>query len=826
MAKKITRGIEFELEKARNEERWSDIPKLLSDLDSSKINVPDSFRNLVECEFQIEIHFNKHKIGSSIDETLKIDLSMLLTKLKSIIKHTASNEDLQNVALEAQFLRLKIKFMFQEYEETLKIVALIEKDLPVSEGSFRRLKIAAEMFAIKGICLEQYDDAINHVVTENDIINCYDNATNSFINMLEANNRKNSLTKVQSQSNLFFEDLNAFMGLALQTAFHCFILLTVKQGNTEKAIEKLRNFLRNVDVSSNEELRKVLLQQLIDIMMKGKSEKSYVTPTIGPQSPKISAQISQSNLQLDKGLCFIPCNLTEDVLLLLLIKEAMVLQKSTTSIAPNDKEARKLTVKEGNHVYNQLVIALSRTAQYPLLVECLERAMKLAFQESHLWLQFGLALANARKFAMSALVLKQCHELRPKDPLILLHVIKLYINHLHQYDDGIEMAKIVVNMDIKSTLIGKGFVALGISLCCKASQVSTNKEKQELHVQALNAFEKALAHDAFDKEALFHLALTQSLIRKTTKALRNAYAALKLDCCYLPSLQLIPLLLSARHKYREALEACDTALLEFPDDYTLLTIKVKLEEVMIGGDHALITCKRLLVAWKSLHELEVERNPECKKRGSGLLEKIVSDKRSLKNVQLAGIGDEQDDSISIAASTRLESTLSEEAVSLSFSQLSAPVALAMQARIWLIIADVFIGVGKSIEALACVKEANLLIPHSADIMFVRGRVSEIQKNLNEARTFYENALAVNPQHSQALLRLGIIYFEMENFTMAEKCVRDAINIEPTLHTSWHHLGMVLQKKQQYEEASECFMSAVDLEATSPILPFTILTRTM
>lgn len=41
--------------------------------------------------------------------------------------------------------------MFQEYEEALKIVAMIEKDLPVSEGSFRRLKIAAEMFAIKGL---------------------------------------------------------------------------------------------------------------------------------------------------------------------------------------------------------------------------------------------------------------------------------------------------------------------------------------------------------------------------------------------------------------------------------------------------------------------------------------------------------------------------------------------------------------------------------------------------------------------------------------------------------------------------------------------------
>jgi hypothetical protein len=73
---------------------------------------------------------------------------------------------------------------------------------------------------------------------------------------------------------------------------------------------------------------------------------------------------------------------------------------------------------EGNHIYNLLTIGLSRYAHFPLLVEvnmllinrlfwyliltnyiiqCLERAMKLAFEEFHLWFQFGLALANARK---------------------------------------------------------------------------------------------------------------------------------------------------------------------------------------------------------------------------------------------------------------------------------------------------------------------------------------------------------------------------------------------------------------------------------------------
>ena len=36
------------------------------------------------------------------------------------------------------------------------------------------------------------------------------------------------------------------------------------------------------------------------------------------------------------------------------------------------------------------------------------------------------------------------------------------------------------------------------------------------------------------------------------------------------------------------------------------------------------------------------RVPDIKKSGSGLIDKIVSDKRSLKNLQLAEMGDDQD----------------------------------------------------------------------------------------------------------------------------------------------------------------------------------------
>ena len=59
------------------------------------------------------------------------------------------------------------------------------------------------------------------------------------------------------------------------------------------------------------------------------------------------------------------------------------------------------------------------------------------------------------------------------------------------------------------------------------------------------------------------------------------------------------------------------------------------------------------------------------------------------------------DTSSIGASVRLESTLSEEAGSMSVCQLSIPAALAMQARIWLTIGKVLISLYKTLAFLLC-----------------------------------------------------------------------------------------------------------------------------
>ena len=43
-----------------------------------------------------------------------------------------------------------------------------------------------------------------------------------------------------------------------------------------------------------------------------------------------------------------------------------------------------------------------------------------------------IILGFSLQYSMAVLVLKQCHELRPDDPLVLLHAVKLCLNNLHQ----------------------------------------------------------------------------------------------------------------------------------------------------------------------------------------------------------------------------------------------------------------------------------------------------------------------------------------------------------------------------------------------------------
>uniref|UniRef100_A0A8C4I861 Tetratricopeptide repeat protein 7B n=1 Tax=Dicentrarchus labrax TaxID=13489 RepID=A0A8C4I861_DICLA len=572
-----------------------------------------------------------------------------------------------------------------------------------------------------------------------------------------------------------------------------------------------------------------IARQLAEILLRGMCEQSYWSPledppTVSPlDDPTRQGHTHSKNYTLSRRPrvysgenLFCPQENTEEALLLLLISESMANRDAVLSRIPEHNNDRIISLQSASVVYDLLTIALGRRGQYEMLSECLERAMKFAFEEFHLWYQLALSLMAAGKSARAVKVLKECIRLKPDDPTIPLLAVKLCIGPLHWLDEGDCFAKMVIDMGEKAAEFrAKGYLAIGLVYSLKA----TDGRSLCLYV--------AQSLSPTDHLAAFYLALQLAVSRQIPEALGYVRQALQLQGDDVHSLHLLALLLSAQKHYHDALNIIEMALSEYPENFNLLYTKVKLESMCRGPEEALLTCKHMLQIWKSFYNLT---NPSDSGRGSSLLDRAIADRRQLNAMTLPDFSDPETGSVhatSIAAS-RVEQALSEVASSL---QSSAPKQGPMHpwmtlAQIWLHAAEVYTSMSKPAEASACTQEAANLFPTSHNVLYMRGQIAELRGNMDDAKRWYEEALSINPTHVKTMQRLGLILHQLQRYSLSEKVLRDAVQVNSTAHDVWNSLGEVLQAQGNAAAATECFLTALELEASSPILPFTIIPRAL
>uniref|UniRef100_A0AAR2IVW3 Tetratricopeptide repeat protein 7 N-terminal domain-containing protein n=1 Tax=Pygocentrus nattereri TaxID=42514 RepID=A0AAR2IVW3_PYGNA len=564
-----------------------------------------------------------------------------------------------------------------------------------------------------------------------------------------------------------------------------------------------------------------IARQLAEILLRGMCEQSYWSPLEDPppQSP------------LDDPHC--PTRSSRDYALsrrprVYSGEKYDANRDAVLSRIPEHNADRVISLQSASVVYDLLTIALGRRGQYEMLSECLERAMKFAFEEFHLWYQLALSLMAAGKSARAVKVLKECIRLKPDDATIPLLAVKLCIGNLHWLEEGERFAKMVVDMEDKAPEFrAKGHLALGLVYSLKATDASLRGLQEEYQRKALGAFQRAQSLSPTDHLAAFYLALQLAVSRQIPEALGYVRQALQLQGDDVHSLHLLALLLSAQKHYHDALNIIEMALSEYPENFMLLFTKVKLETLCRGPEEALLTCKHMLQIWKSCYNLT---NPSDSGRGSSLLDRAIADRRQLNTMTLPDFSDPETGSVhatSIAAS-RVEQALSEVASSL---QSSAPKQGPLHpwmtlAQIWLHAAEVYIGMLKPAEALACTLEAASLFPLSHNVLFMKGQVAELRGNTEEAKRWYEEALSISPTHVKSMQRLGLILHQLQRYSLAEKVLRDAVQVSSTAHSVWNSLGEVLQAQGNHAAATECFLTALELEASSPVLPFTVIPRTL
>jgi Flp pilus assembly protein TadD/SAM-dependent methyltransferase len=88
-------------------------------------------------------------------------------------------------------------------------------------------------------------------------------------------------------------------------------------------------------------------------------------------------------------------------------------------------------------------------------------------------------------------------------------------------------------------------------------------------------------------------------------------------------------------------------------------------------------------------------------------------------------------------------------------------------------------------------------------------------NAGAARTLYEQILAAQPEHADALHYLGILCHQCGEAERAETLIRHAIDVKPQVASYHDNLGTVLEHAGRLEEASAAYRAADALEPGDP-----------
>ncbi len=99
-------------------------------------------------------------------------------------------------------------------------------------------------------------------------------------------------------------------------------------------------------------------------------------------------------------------------------------------------------------------------------------------------------------------------------------------------------------------------------------------------------------------------------------------------------------------------------------------------------------------------------------------------------------------------------------------------------------------------------------------LFTRGVVLEEDPSTqSEAISVYLKVLDMDPTHAAAHINLGTLYYNRQDYALAERHYRSAIEIDPRYALAYFDLGNVLDETGRVEEAIATYKTAIQLAPT-------------
>ncbi|XP_006524265.1 tetratricopeptide repeat protein 7A isoform X3 [Mus musculus] len=428
-----------------------------------------------------------------------------------------------------------------------------------------------------GLSLERLPNSVaSHIrltEREEEVVACFERASwvaQVFLQELEKTSNNSTSRHLKGSLSPDYE-LSYFLEAALQSAY----VKNLKKGNIVKGMRELREILRTVETKATQNFKVVAAKHLAGVLLHSLSEDCYWSPLSHPlpefmnkeENSFVTQTLRKPHLYEGDNL-YCPKDNIEEALLLLLISESMATRDVVLSRAPEQAEDRKVSLQNASAIYDLLSITLGRRGQYVMLSECLERAMKCAFGEFHLWYQVALSMVACGKSAYAVSLLRECMKLQPSDPTVPLMAAKVCIGSLHWLEEAEHFATVVIGLGEEAgESLPKGYLALGLTYSLQATDATLKSKQDELHRKALQTLERARELAPDDPQIIFYVALQLALVRQISSAMERLQEALTMCRDDANALHLLALLFSAQKYYQHALDVINMAITEHPENF-------------------------------------------------------------------------------------------------------------------------------------------------------------------------------------------------------------------------------------------------------------------
>ncbi|NXX07442.1 TTC7A protein, partial [Larus smithsonianus] len=423
---------------------------------------------------------NFAKVKDSIPLTEKNEPK--LSEAKQYLTNILSRGKLRpKYMTEAMLILGKLHYVEGSYRDAISMYAKAGiDDLSTKDEPLYMLRLVTEAFVIKGLSLERSTNSVASRARlcerEQEVMACFETAcvvAQVYLQELEKT-LNNTHSRSIKGSNLTYSEfeLSFFLEAALQSAY----VTHLKKGNIVKGMRSLREILRTVETKATQTLKMVRgMSGRWEVLLHSLSEDCYWSPLSDPL-PEFMNKEDQS--YVSNLLCRRPELYTEENQFSLpllgsdvsFVSCAQANRDAVISRAPDQQDDRAVSLRDAFAVYDLLSITLGRRGQYVMLSECLERAMKFAFDEFHVWYQLALSMVACGKSAYAVSVLKECAKLRPTDPTVPLLAAKVCIGSLHWLEEGQYFAKMVIDLgEDAGEALAKGYLALGLTYSLQAT---------------------------------------------------------------------------------------------------------------------------------------------------------------------------------------------------------------------------------------------------------------------------------------------------------------------------------------------------------------------